>query len=87
MRVNVIYIVIALLVVYAWKDWFKVLNSLILVMAVIEDEDMPKTIFGIQGLNMWNILLLRIFLAWVANRTSEALEQYYRFYKKPRFKT
>jgi len=42
-------------------------------MAVIEHEDMPKSIFGIQGLNMWNVLFVGIFLAWVASRRREGL--------------
>ena len=42
-------------------------------MAVIEHEDMPKSIFGIQGLNLWNILFLIIFLAWLFSRRRENL--------------
>ncbi len=61
------------LCVYAWKDWYKSLCGLILLMAVIEHPDMPKTIFEIQGLNPWNIGFLVVFLAWVASRKREGL--------------
>ena len=68
-----LYILIFSLSVYAWKDWFKSLCGLILLMAVIEHSDMPKSIFGIQGLNMWNILFAVIFLAWVTDRFKRGL--------------
>jgi len=63
-----LYALVSGLSIYAWKDWFKSLCGLILLMAVIEHEDMPKSMLGIQGLNMWNILFAVIFLAWLANR-------------------
>lgn len=63
-RLGLLWSLIVFLGVYAWKDWFKALCGLIFLMAFIEHPDMPKTIFGIQGLNPWNILLLVILLAW-----------------------
>jgi O-antigen ligase len=72
-RITALYIFVTILLVYAWKDWFKSLCGLILLMAVIEHEDMPKSMFGITGLNMWNILFLGIFLAWIASRRREGL--------------
>lgn len=72
-RITALYIFVTFLSIYAWKDWFKSLCGLILLMAVIEHEDMPTTMFGIQGFNMWNILFLVIFLAWLASRRREGL--------------
>ena len=72
-RVIAIYIYVAFLFLYAWKDWFKSLCGLILLMAVIEYEDMPKSMFGIQGLNMWNVLFLGVLMAWAMNRRREGL--------------
>ena len=69
-----LYFVIFSLSVYAWKDWFKSLCGLILLMAVIEHEDMPKTMFGIQGLNLWNILCAVILIVWLVNRSREGLK-------------
>ncbi|MGB2819587.1 MAG: O-antigen ligase family protein [Phycisphaerae bacterium] len=34
---------------------------------------MPKSMFGIQGLNMWNILLVGVFAGWLASRRREGL--------------
>ncbi len=68
-----LYIVVAGLAIYAWKDWFKSLCGLILLTAVIEHASMPKSIMGIQGLNPWNVLFGIIFLAWLAARRREGL--------------
>jgi O-antigen ligase len=68
-----LYLAVTGLSIYAWKDWFKSLCSLILLMAIIEHEDMPKTMLGIQGLNMWNILFVAICLPWLAHRSREGL--------------
>jgi O-antigen ligase len=73
LRIIALYAVVAGLSIYAWKDWYKSLCGLILLMAVIHHEDMPSTILGIQGLNTWNVLFAMIFLAWAANRRREGL--------------
>ncbi|MHC4560221.1 MAG: O-antigen ligase family protein, partial [Planctomycetota bacterium] len=70
-RITALYIFVTALAIYAWKDWLKSLCGLILLMAVFEHEDMPRTMFGIPGMNMWNILFFVVFLAWVANRYKE----------------
>ncbi len=72
-RIAVLYLVVAGLSIYAWKDWFRSLCGLILLMGVIEHEDMPKSMLGIQGLNLWNVLFLMILLAWAASRRRENL--------------
>jgi O-antigen ligase len=38
-------------------------------MAVIERPDVPKSIFGIPGLNPWNIAFISIFLAFLADKS------------------
>ena len=72
-RVTVLYLLVAGLSVYAWKDWFKSLCGLILLMAIIEHGDMPSKLFNIQGLNPWNVLFGMIFLAWAVRRRHEGL--------------
>lgn len=42
-------------------------------MAVIEHGDMPTAMFGIQGLNPWNVLCVTVFLGWLVNRQRERL--------------
>jgi len=72
-RIVALYIFVFSLCIYAWKDWFKSLCGLILLMAVIEHGDMPKSLLGIQGLNLWNVLFAVIFIAWLTNRRREGL--------------
>jgi O-antigen ligase len=72
-RLSLLYAVVFGLAVYAWRDWFKSLCGLILLMAVIEHPDMPKSLADVQGLNPWNFLLLAILLSWAANRRGEGL--------------
>ncbi len=59
--------------IYAWKNWFVSLCAAIVLMAVLEHPDMPKSIGGIQGLNPWNLLMMNVLLAWRFNRRSEGL--------------
>jgi O-antigen ligase len=68
-----VYIFVAILLVYAWKDWFKSLCGLILLTAVMGRLDFPQSLGGIQGLNMWNVLFADIFLAWLMNRRRQGL--------------
>ncbi|MET0554051.1 MAG: O-antigen ligase domain-containing protein, partial [Vicinamibacteria bacterium] len=72
-RLSLLYLVITGLAVYAWRDWFKALCGLILLMGVIQHPDMPKNLLGIQGLNPWNLLLLSVLGAWAAARRREGL--------------
>ncbi|GMV97253.1 MAG: O-antigen ligase family protein [Phycisphaerae bacterium] len=73
MRIYVLYVLCAFLSLYAFRDWFKSLCGLILLMAVLEHPDMPKSISGIQGLNPWNVLMAHILMAWVLARRREGL--------------
>ena len=72
-RIIAVYLFVVGLSIYAWKDWFISLCGLILLMAVIEHPDMPKTIFGIQGFNLWNVLFLSVLLTWALSRRREGL--------------
>ncbi len=68
-----VYIFVAILLVYAWKDWFKSLCGLILLTALINRYDFPTRFADIQGLNVWNVLFADIFLAWLMNRRRQGL--------------
>jgi len=72
-RLLALSLVVVALSVYAWRDWYKALCGLILLIAVVEHPDMPKTIFGVQGLNLWNMLLSVVLLAWLSSRRREGL--------------
>ena len=70
-RVAVLTLLVVALAIYAWRDWFKSLCGLIILMAVMEHPDMPKNIMGVQGFNTWNVLMGVILLAWLARRRRE----------------
>ena len=63
-RLTLLWMFIAFVGLYAWKDWYKALCGLILLMGVIEHPDMPRTMFGIQGLNPWNILCIMVLMGF-----------------------
>lgn len=60
-------------IVYAWKDWYRALCGLVILIGVIENPYMPKTMLGVPGLNLWNLLLISVVLAWLVNRRKESL--------------
>jgi O-antigen ligase len=73
MRVYALYLLVAFLSVYAYRHWYRSLCGLILLMAVIQHPDMPKSIVGIQGLNPWNVVLANVLVGWLLNRRREGL--------------
>src|SRR5689334_10628558 len=73
-RVALLTLFCTFLTVFAWRDWFKALCGLILLMAVVEHPDMPKSLAGIQGLNPWNIVLFSVVCAWRVQRRKEGLK-------------
>ncbi len=73
-RTTLLWLFVGGFSIYAFKDWYKSLCALILLMAVIEHPDMPKTILGIPGLNPWNLLLLFVTVGWFSSRRSEGLK-------------
>lgn len=58
----------------AFKNWYRSLCALILLAAVIEHPDMPRTIMGIQGFNPWNLLLFFVLCGWFYNARQEGLK-------------
>jgi O-antigen ligase len=42
-------------------------------MAAIEHPDMPKSIGGIQGMNLWNVLIANVVFGWLINRPAVVL--------------
>ncbi|MGI8960909.1 MAG: O-antigen ligase family protein, partial [Bryobacteraceae bacterium] len=57
--------------IYSWRNWFRALCGAIVLMAFLENHDMPHRILGIDGLNLWNLLLLNVIGGWLSwrNRT------------------
>lgn len=72
-RLTLLALFVSFLAAYAWRDWYRSLCGLILLIGVIEHPDFPKSLLGIQGLNLWNLLLFVVVLAWAASRSREKL--------------
>lgn len=73
LRLSLLWLLVGFLSVYAFRDWFKALCGLILLMAVVEHPDFPKSVMGIQGLNPWNIVLAMVIVGWTIARKREGL--------------
>jgi O-antigen ligase len=72
-RIVLLWAFVLFLIVYAWRDWYVCACGMVLMMAVIQHPDMPKTMMGIQGLNPWNLALAAVFPAWIVGRQRERL--------------
>ncbi len=72
-RITLLLLVVTFFSFYAWRNWFVSLCVAVLLMAVVQHPDFPNSIFGIQGLNPWNFLLLSVLLAWLNRRKQEGL--------------
>ena len=72
-RITVLSLIVAYLSVYAWRDWFRALCGAVVLMAFLQHGDMPRSILGIQGLNLWNILILNVLIGWAQQRSYEGL--------------
>jgi len=72
-RYTLLWLFIAWVSTIAWKDWYKGVCGLIILMAVLERPDMPHSILGIPGLNPWNILLIVTVCSWLIHKKREGL--------------
>jgi O-antigen ligase len=73
-RYTLLTLAVTFLVFYAYRDWYRSLCGLLVLMAFIERYDMPRQMLGITGLNPWNILMLFIMIAWFIAKRRENLK-------------
>ena len=73
MRVILLYLAVAGLLFYSFRDWYKSLCALITMTAVVDHPDMPRSLLGIPGLNVWNAVLLTVLGGWFLSRGRERL--------------
>ena len=72
-RLSVLWLAVIFIGGYAWKDWYKGLCGIVILIGILEYPDVPKSIFGVTGLNFFNMLLVNVFFAWQAQRQREKL--------------
>jgi O-antigen ligase len=53
---------------YAYRNWFVSLCAAVALMAVVKHPDMPRSMAGIPGFNLWNILIVNVVIAWWRQR-------------------
>ena len=57
-RMTLLIVFLLALWIYAFRDWMVSLRGLILLTMLTQNDDLPRSIAGIQGLNPWNLSLL-----------------------------
>lgn len=73
-RYALLILAITFLSLYSFRDWYRSLCGLIVLMAFIERYDMPRQMLGITGLNPWNILILFVLIGCLINARKEQLQ-------------
>ena len=73
-RYTLLIVAIGFLSVYAWKDWYKALCGLIVLMAVVSYSEMPRAMFGIAGVSPFNFLFANVLASWLASFRKEGLK-------------
>ena len=73
MRVYLLWLAVAGLALYAWRNWFVSACALVLLSVVMQRQDFPQYLMGINGLNPWNLLFLVTLLAWWVQRRGSGL--------------
>lgn len=66
-RIVIIALLCVFFCIYAWRNCFVSVCASVVLMAIMQHPDVIadlKSIGGIQGLNIWNILIANVFLAW-----------------------
>jgi O-antigen ligase len=73
-RLTALWIAVFAVGIYTWKDWFRGLCGLVLLLGILEYPDVPRSMFGVPGLNFFNLLLVNVVFAWLAQRRHEGLK-------------
>lgn len=59
--------------VYSFHDWFRALCFALPFLAFLERPEVPREIWGIPGLNLFNVLFLFIIIGWLTQKSKENL--------------
>ena len=73
-RYTLLALTITFLSLYSFRDWYRSLCGLVVLMAFIERYDMPHQMLGITGLNPWNVAMAFILLTWFVNSRKDNLK-------------
>ncbi len=67
-RFTLLLVIVAGLIFYSRRDWLISLFGLVIISAIMGHPDMPRSMLGIPGLNVWNLLFLCIGAQWLIQR-------------------
>ncbi|MEM8547585.1 MAG: O-antigen ligase family protein, partial [Pseudomonadota bacterium] len=67
-RYTLLVLFIAWVGTVSTRDWFKALCFALPLIAFLERPDMPRAMFGLPGLNPFNIILLFVLIGWLAQK-------------------
>ena len=70
-RYGILIIAVIAIIGACQKNWFRGLCYLLPLLAFLERSDMPRQMFGITGMNPFNLLLFVILIAWLAQRKQD----------------
>jgi O-antigen ligase len=73
-RLTALWLAVFAVGIYTWRDWFRGLCGLVLLLGILEYPDIPRAMFGVPGLNFFNLLLVNVVFAWAAQRRHEQLK-------------
>src|ERR1700753_4139866 len=70
-RVIVGFLFVTAFSIYAYRNYFVSLCALLVFTAFFKHPDMPRSVMGIPGLELWNVLMVNVVLAWLLHRRRE----------------
>jgi len=73
LRYTLLWLYVAFAAGTSFRNWFLSLCLTYPLIAVIERPDMPREMFGIAGLNPYNIIMLFLLAGWLIQKKSENL--------------
>ncbi len=70
-RLSALAILLVVLLVLSMRRWYWGLCGLVMLTVLNQHPDFPTNIAGIQGANPWNLMLVIVVLAWLAQHRRE----------------
>jgi hypothetical protein len=67
-RYSLLFVAMLVVAIMTGRNWYRGLCFMLPLLAVLERPDMPREMFGIGGVNPFNIMLGIVIVAWLAQR-------------------
>ena len=73
LRYTLLVLFVSYVLAVSFRNWYRALCLMLPLLAVLERPDMPRTLLGLPGLNVFNVLMLFILLGWAWQKRREGL--------------